>query len=111
MRRSGIDAADRRLGGLLEGRAYVLTGAAGAGKTIACVTFLREGAARGERGTLLTAAEPHDVLATAAYAGVDLDAALRERHVKIIRLARTAPADGSRVEGPDAALVRPAESA
>ena len=111
MRRSGIDAVDRRLGGLLEGRAYVLTGAAGAGKTIACLAFLREGAARGERGTLLTAADPDDVLATAAYAGVDLAAALRERRVEVIRLARAAPPDDARARRDDAAPPRPAELA
>jgi KaiC/GvpD/RAD55 family RecA-like ATPase len=68
---------DELLGGLLPGRAYVVTGASGSGKSIACLQFLSSELERGARAALLTETEPHDVLDQAAFLGLRLEQSLR----------------------------------
>ncbi len=70
--RSGVGPIDESLGGLLPGRAHVLTGATGAGKTTACLHFLNHGVKAGERCALLTTDDPADLFAQAAFLGIDL---------------------------------------
>lgn len=77
MVRSGIPPLDELLGGLLPGRAYVVAGASGTGKSIACLQFLSSELERGARAALLTEAEPDDVLEQAAFLGVRLEQWLR----------------------------------
>ena len=77
MVRSGIPPLDELLGGLLPGRAYVVTGASGTGKSIACLQFLISELERGARAALLTEADPDDVLEEAAFLGVRLEQRLR----------------------------------
>lgn len=75
--RSGIPPLDELLGGLLPGRVYLVTGASGTGKSIACLQFLSSELERGARAALLTEAEPNDVLEQAAFLGVRLEQRLR----------------------------------
>lgn len=83
--KSGIAPLDERLGGIVAGRPYVLSGAPGTGKSIACLEFLY--AALDDAGTvaLLTHDDPSDVLAQAEYLGIDLTAALAEERFIIVR--------------------------
>ncbi len=58
---TGIEGFDEILsGGLIPGHSYLLVGAAGTGKTIASLQWLRKGERRGEPGLYLTLAEPID---------------------------------------------------
>src|SRR6478672_6418019 len=77
--RSGIDLLDERLGGLQSGRTYVLTGAPGTGKTVACLEFLFAGISEGEKVAMLTVDDPSDFL------GIDLDDALRREQLVLLR--------------------------
>lgn len=82
---SGIAPLDARLGGMLPGRAHVLSGAPGTGKSLACLEFLHAGLERGEQVALLTHDDPADLLAQAEYLGIDLDPALREDRFALLR--------------------------
>jgi len=63
----GIQGLDDILaGGLERDRVYLLEGAPGTGKTTAAMAFLREGAARGERGLYITLSETEDELRATA---------------------------------------------
>ena len=75
--RSGIAPLDARLGGMLAGRAHVLSGAPGTGKSLACLEFLHAGLEQGEQVAMLTHDDPGDLLGQAEYLGVDLEQALR----------------------------------
>ena len=83
--RSGIDVVDERLGGLQPGRTYVLTGAPGTGKTIACLEFLFAGITEGEQVAMLTVDDPGDLLAQGDFLGIDLDDALRREQLVLLR--------------------------
>lgn len=83
--RSGIDLIDERLGGLQPGRTYVLTGAPGTGKTIACLEFLFASIVEGEQVAMLTVDDPSDLLAQADFLGIDLDDALRREQLVLLR--------------------------
>ena len=62
-------------GGLPRGRATLVTGAAGSGKSLFGVEFLVRGAQAGEPGVLLTCEETtEDIVANAASLGFDLEA-------------------------------------
>ena len=62
-------------GGLPRGRATLVTGAAGSGKSLLGVEFLVHGARTGEPGVLLTCEETtEDIIANAASLGFDLEA-------------------------------------
>ncbi len=73
---TGIPGLDDILGGgLTADRLYLLEGTPGTGKTTLSVQFLRDGAARGERGLYVTLSETADELrAAAATHGWSLDA-------------------------------------
>ena len=96
--KSGIGPLDERLGGLVPGRSYVLSGAPGTGKSIACLEFLHAALDEGGVAALLTHDDPSDLLAQGDYLGLDLAAALSEERLVVVRyqldfarkLARTA---------------------
>jgi len=101
MVRSGIPPLDELLGGLLPRRAYVVTGASGTGKSIACLQFLSSELERGARAALLTEVEPNDVLEQAAFLGVRLERWLRlgqfallTYHPEFARRMSSAPSSG-----------------
>jgi circadian clock protein KaiC len=71
-------------GGLPAGRATLVAGAAGTGKTLFGIEFLVHGVARGEPGVLLTFEESADkVKANVASLGVDLDRLQADGHLVV----------------------------
>ena len=83
--KSGIDCLDERITGLVEGRAHVLTGAPGSGKTVACLEFLNRGLENGERCAMLTMDDPADLLAQCEFLGLSFDEALATGHLVLLR--------------------------
>ena len=75
---SGVSPLDERLGGFVPRRTYLVCGSPGAGKSVACLEFLNGALERGESAALLTHDDPQDVIAQAAFLGLDLDRPLRE---------------------------------
>ena len=73
--RTGVTGLDDILvGGLARHRVYLIEGSPGTGKTTAAMAFLREGAARGERGLYITLSETEEELRdSAASHGWTLD--------------------------------------
>lgn len=82
---SGIAPLDDRLGGLVPRRTYVLTGAPGTGKTIACLQFLGAAFDAGESAVLLTTDDPTDLIAQGQYLGIDLERRLAEERLVLLR--------------------------
>ena len=85
MLRSGIAPIDERLGGLVAGRTYVLTGGTGTGKSVACLDFLNAGIESGERTVMLTLDDPGDLLSQAEYLGIELARALDDERLIMLR--------------------------
>jgi len=82
---SGILPLDERIGGLVPGRCYVASGAPGTGKTAACLAFVKASLAANERVVVLTQEDPTDLIAEAQYVGVDLEPALADERVVLLR--------------------------
>jgi KaiC/GvpD/RAD55 family RecA-like ATPase len=82
---SGIGALDARLGTLVRGRHYLLTGAPGAGKTTAVLHFLGQGLEEGKRCALLSQDDPGDLLNHADYIGYDLRPAIRSGRLVLVQ--------------------------
>lgn len=85
MIRSGIALLDERLGGLVEGRTYVLSGAPGTGKSVACLEFVSAALDEGQSAAILTHDDPTDLLAQAEFLGLDLSKALAEERLVLLR--------------------------
>ena len=85
MRPSGIRPIDLRHGGVLPKRPFVISGNPGTGKSLACLEFLKKGLDHGERVLLITHDEPADVLASAAFLGLDIDRPMREERLVLLR--------------------------
>ena len=83
--KSGIAPLDERLGGIIPNRGYVLTGAPGSGKSIACLEFLNAALDEGGTAALLTHDDPSDLLDQGSYLGLDLATPLAEERLVIIR--------------------------
>jgi KaiC/GvpD/RAD55 family RecA-like ATPase/DNA-binding NarL/FixJ family response regulator len=82
---SGIAPLDERLGGLVPGRAYVLSGAPGTGKSVACLEFLAAGLKVGERAVMITHDDPSDLLSQAQFLGIDIESALADERIILLR--------------------------
>lgn len=82
---SGISPLDERLGGFVPRRTYVVSGSPGAGKSLACLEFLYAALDQGESAAILTHDDPQDLIAQAAYLGLDLDGPLREERFVLVR--------------------------
>ena len=85
MIRSGIVPIDELYQGLRPGSTYVLTGGAGAGKTVCSLQFLHQGVGTGETVLMVTHASRDDLLASADRLNVTLRAALREERAVVLR--------------------------
>lgn len=83
--KSGIPPLDRQIGGLLAGRPYLVSGNPGSGKSVSCLEFLDPALQLGETAVLLTHDDPSDVLATAGFLGMDLEPALLDGRLVILR--------------------------
>jgi circadian clock protein KaiC len=83
---TGVPGLDIMLGGgLLPYSSTLVMGTPGAGKTLLGLSFLMEGAARGERGLLAGFHETEpDLIATAARIGLDLRGATEAGLVRIL---------------------------
>ena len=82
---SGIAPLDERIGGLVPRRCYVLSGAPGTGKTAACLAFVSAGILRSEPVVILTQDDPTDLISEAHYLGIDLERALADERVILVR--------------------------
>ena len=98
--KSGIGPLDERLGGIIPARPYVLTGAPGTGKSIACLEFLHAALDEGGTAALLTHDDPSDLLAQGDYLGLDLTAALREERLVVLRYQLDFPRRFARTADP-----------
>jgi len=85
MIRSGIVPIDQLCGGLRPRRPYLLTGGAGAGKTMYALQFANQGLRSGERVLIVTHACREDILTQADHLGMELRDALRENRLLIFR--------------------------
>ncbi len=74
-----------RLAWLVPGRTHVLVGGAGSGKTELCLRFIAAGLAAGERAAMLIASRGADVKAHASRLGLDLNDALRNDQLLLLR--------------------------
>jgi KaiC/GvpD/RAD55 family RecA-like ATPase/DNA-binding NarL/FixJ family response regulator len=72
---SGIPELDERVGGVMPGRYYLLTGTPGSGKTTAAMQFLGEGIRNRQPCLILTQENPEDLFTQAHYLGHDFEAA------------------------------------
>ncbi|MFA5879221.1 MAG: ATPase domain-containing protein [Candidatus Margulisiibacteriota bacterium] len=83
---SGIEGFDKLLfGGFPKGRAYLIAGEPGTGKTIFCLQYLLAGAKLGQKGVYISIDEkPEQVIADAASLGWDLNSYLKVGLLQII---------------------------
>ncbi len=82
---SGIRPLDYRLGGILPNRPCVVSGNPGTGKSVSCLEFAQQGLERGETVVLISHDDPADVLASAAFLGIDIERPLREERLILLR--------------------------
>jgi KaiC/GvpD/RAD55 family RecA-like ATPase len=82
---SGVRPLDYRLGGILPSRPYVISGNPGTGKSVSCLEFAQQGLEGGETVVLITHDDPADVLASAAFLGIDIERPLREERLILLR--------------------------
>jgi KaiC/GvpD/RAD55 family RecA-like ATPase len=85
MIRSGIVPIDELYQGLRAGSTYVLTGGAGAGKTVCSLQFVHQGLGTGETVLMVTHASRDDLFSCADRLNVSLRAALREERAVVLR--------------------------
>ena len=104
MIRSGIALLDERLGGLVEGRTYVLSGAPGTGKSVACMEFIAAAIEEGEHAAILTHDDPTDLLAQAEYLGLDFSKALHDERLILLRYQLDFARRFNRAASPDVAF-------
>jgi len=82
---SGVAPLDARIGGLVARRCYVFSGAPGTGKTVACLASIGAALSAKQQAVILTQDDPTDLTAEAQYAGVDLESALADERVVLLR--------------------------
>ena len=104
MIRSGIGLLDERLGGLVEGRTYVLSGAPGTGKSVACLEFISAALDEGNPAAILTHDDPSDLIAQAEYLGLDFSRALAEERLVLLRYQLDFARRFNRATSPDVAF-------
>lgn len=83
----GVDGIDALIeGGVPRGAAVLVSGEAGAGKTVLCIQFILAGIREGEPGVYATADHPNRVIETAAALGWDLRGAVEDGFARVIQL-------------------------
>lgn len=87
---SGIEGLDKLLfGGFPQGRAYLVAGEPGTGKTILTLQFLIEGAKRGEKGVFISIDEkPDHIISDLDALGWDIHPYLENGLLKILDVTR-----------------------
>ena len=101
---SGIPPIDQQLYGLMPGRTYVLSGAPGTGKSVACLQFLAAALNAGERAAILTQDDPEDLLAQSEFLGIDLMSAVANERLALLRFQLDFSRRFGRAPSPDAAF-------
>ncbi len=85
--KTGIEGLDERIGGLLRGRSYLVTGETGTGKTLFSMTFLVRGAMMGEPGIYVLVDEDYDDFVRGAYDfGWDIESLMSQRLLSVLTL-------------------------
>ncbi|MGH7855454.1 MAG: RAD55 family ATPase [Candidatus Binatia bacterium] len=92
---TGIKGLDGLLnGGFIKGRSYLVTGDAGAGKTIACLQFLLSALSLGEKAVYVTVDErPSEILESAASFSWDLQPHIQGKSLVILDAASGSAAE------------------
>jgi KaiC/GvpD/RAD55 family RecA-like ATPase len=85
---TGVPLLEASLGGFLSGRAYVIAGEPGCGKSLLGLYFLAAGIRRGEPGLLLTQEPPADLLEQAASMGLGLEASVEDGSLILLEYDR-----------------------
>jgi circadian clock protein KaiC len=87
---SGIEGLDKLLfGGFPKGRAYLVSGEPGTGKTIFTLQFLLEGARNGEKGIFVTIDEkPEHIVADMISLGWDVESYLKNGLLQILDVTK-----------------------
>ena len=86
--RQSIASLDAFVGALAERRVHILAGSTGTGKTAVALRFIHAALRRGERGVLVTAMRPGDIRSLATHVGLELESAIAEDRLIILRYGR-----------------------
>jgi KaiC/GvpD/RAD55 family RecA-like ATPase/CheY-like chemotaxis protein len=97
---TGIEAFDRRFGGIVRGRHYLLSGSPGAGKSTAALHFIGAGLEAGQACAVLTQDDPEDLLAQAAFIGYDFRTAAGQDRLAVLQYRLDFPRNYSRAADP-----------
>lgn len=85
--KTGIEGLDERIGGLLKGRTYLVTGETGTGKTLFSLTFLIRGIEMGDPGIYLLVDEEYEDFVKGAHDfGWDLEKYIRSGQLQVLSL-------------------------
>jgi KaiC/GvpD/RAD55 family RecA-like ATPase/DNA-binding response OmpR family regulator len=98
---TGIEALDSRLGGLVEGRCYLVSGGPGTGKTSVALHFLGAAVEAGERCAILTQDDPEDLLAQAEFLGYEMRAAAEADRLAVLQYRMDFAHNYTRLAEPD----------
>lgn len=83
----GVEGLDERIGGLLRGRTYLVTGETGTGKTMFSLTFLMEGLRSNEPGIYVLVDEEYSDFMNGVYDfGWDFESYIRSGQLRILTL-------------------------
>ncbi|MEM6287776.1 MAG: ATPase domain-containing protein, partial [Bacteroidota bacterium] len=83
---SGVPAVDRQWGGLATGKAYLLAGRAGAGRSALALQMAQAALAEGIRTLLMSPREPSALVETGQSVGFDLPQAHASGDLRILRI-------------------------
>jgi KaiC/GvpD/RAD55 family RecA-like ATPase/DNA-binding response OmpR family regulator len=98
---TGIEALDSRLGGLVEGRYYLVSGGPGTGKTSVALHFLGAAIEAGERCAILTQDDPEDLLAQAEFLGYEMRSAAEADRLAVLQYRMDFAHNYTRLADPD----------
>jgi KaiC/GvpD/RAD55 family RecA-like ATPase len=87
---SGLDAVDRQWGGLAAGRAYLLVGRAGAGRSALALQTVRAAVEAGERSLVISPRPPEELVTVGKGVGIDLAKAHAEKKLRLLRIPKAA---------------------
>lgn len=87
---SGLPAVDRQWGGLAAGRAYLLVGRAGSGRSALALQTVRAAVEAGERCLVISPREPQALVEIGQSVGLDLPTAHGAGHLRLLRIPQAA---------------------
>ena len=88
---TGFEQFDRRYGGVCHGRVALLTGRHGAGKSLFCLQFLKQGLSAGESGVILSATPCRDIALQARGLGIDVEDAIATHRLHVLNYNDVVP--------------------